>query len=360
MQKILFLALGLVCNVLMLFAQKEIKIADVQIINDGEGRLYCFNRADESPVDGQVRLIDGYRSQYIETEFKAGYASGTWKSYDNNVMISEGIYREGYRDGAYKEYYPDGKIKVQRSFVAGKIDGKAVTYYPDGKTETEKEYAKGVEHGIDRRYDRDGNITADSRYKDGRPEGKSIRRITSNAGDYTTEANHKDGLPDGEYTETFTDGSIKTKGRYAGGKKTGRWEYNRADGYKQPSELYDNTGDLVGRITWYTNGNMDEERQMKNGKNDGVTRKYFPDGKLKSEVNYKNGREDGPSARYITSNTGIFKETCHYTNGRRNGEYTEEYENGRLRAKGQYANGSKTGKWTYYNEDGSIKREETL
>lgn len=158
----------------------------------------------------------------------------------------------------------------------------------------------------------------------------------------------------------FADGAVKTKGRYTGGKKNGQWEYNRADGVRQPTELYDGTGDLIGRTTYYTNGNIEEERRMKDGKLDGVTRKYSLDGKLRSEINYKNGREDGISVVYVIGSMGNYKTTCHYTNGRRNGEYVEEYENGKPKAKGRYANGSKIGKWTYYNDDGTIDREETL
>ncbi len=360
MRKMFLLALSLICSASVSFAQKEIKIVDVQIINDGEGRLYCFYRENKSPVEGPVRLMDGYRSQYVETEFKAGYATGMWKSYDNNVLVSEGAYKEGYPDGTFKEYYSDKKLKSQKTFAAGKINGKAITYYPDGKIETEKEFKKGVENGIDRRYSESGKITSDDRYADGKQTGKSVRQITSNAGDYVLTANYKDGKLDGDYSEIFTDGMVKAKGRYVDGKKRGQWEYNRADGNKQPTEVYDNTGDMIKKTTYFTTGKVEIEREMKDGKNNGVTRRYDNEGNLRSEINYKNGREDGKSVIFYLSNEDNYKATSYYTNGKLNGDYSEEYENGKPKAKGTYTNGSKTGKWIYYNKDGSVKREETL
>lgn len=359
MKKIV-LAIGLAICSLTLWAQKEIKFMDVDIINDGEGRLYCFYKSDKSLVDGTVRLIDGYRSQYIETEFKAGYATGTWKSYDDKVLVTEGNYKDGYPNGTFKEYYGDKQLKSQKTFVDGKLDGKVINYYQNGKIYTETEFSKGVENGIDRRYDETGKITSDSKYINGKQTGKSVQQITSNIGDYELVSNYKDGLLDGDYAEIFTDGVVKAKGKYTGGKKTGQWEYNKANGNKQPTEVYDNTGDLIKKTTYYTNGKVEIEREMKDGKDNGVTRKYDNEGKLKSEINYKNGKEDGKYMMLYTSTMGNYKAIGNYTNGKLNGDYAEEYENGKPKAKGKYANGSKTGKWTYYKKDGSVEREETL
>jgi len=39
---------------------------------------------------------------------------------------------------------------------------------------------------------------------------------------------------------------------------------------------------------------------------------------------------------------------------------TERYENGEKKEEGNFKDGKKVGEWTYYNEDGSIKKKKTL
>ncbi len=360
MKKSIVMALSLLLCSLTVWAQKEIKIVDVDIINDGEGRLYCYYRSDKKPVDGPVRLMDGYRSEYVETEFKAGYATGTWKAYDNNVLVSEGTYKEGYRDGQFTDYYIDKEPKSRTTFVNGKVNGKVTTWHPNGKIATEKEFKNGVEDGSDIIYNEDGEVRSESHYANGKQTGKSVRQITGNRGDYTLTAYYKDGQYDGEYSEVYTDGIVKVKGAYTNGKKTGQWDNCKDDGTKTGTEVYDTTGDLIKKITYFNTGKVEIERAMKNGKSEGVTRKYDNEGKLKSEINYKNGREDGKSYVFYTSNQDDYSATSYYTNGKLNGDYSETYENGKPKVKGTYTNGSKSGKWTYYKNNGKVDREETF
>ncbi len=63
-----------------------------------------------------------------------------------------------------------------------------------------------------------------------------------------------------------------------------------------------------------------------------VLREYYSDGSLQSESEIKNGR--------------------------RNGRYREFFENGRLKVRGAYANNSPRGVWKYYTEEGKFDHKE--
>ena len=68
---------------------------------------------------------------------------------------------------------------------------------------------------------------------------------------------------------------------------------------------------------------------LQNGKKDGKWVWNYDNGQIKMKGNHKNGKKDGQWTEWSTT-----------------GE--KKYEN-------TYKNGSKDGKWTTYNEDGTIK-----
>jgi antitoxin component YwqK of YwqJK toxin-antitoxin module len=279
--------------------------------------------------------------------------------YENDVLLYDGTYRKRGAHGIFREYYRSGAIKSKKNYRRGKINGRMVTYYPDGEIESEQKFARGKVHGVERHYDVNGNIKEELRYRRGRLNG-TARRVIPNKPDgiVTVVAGYRNDRLDGDYIETYTDGTRKITGRYAGGKKAGLWEYRRPDGSDMRTEAYAEDGDLRIVATYYINGNPEKVSHLRNGRNDGVTYTYYLDGTLKSEINWRNGVEDGKAMVKYESNTGSFTAVGYYVKGKRDGEYREDYDNDAPRARGQYSNGEKTGKWTYYHSDGSIKDEE--
>jgi len=388
MKKCVMLIAGVLFCLSASFAQKDIKIAnvdvDVSMINDGEGRYYCFDNETKEPFDGKLRIIEGYQSQYVDAEFEKGYATGTWKSFSNNKLAMEADYKDGYPDGEVKKYHSNGKLASLSRYKLGKYDGKWFTYFNDGEIECEKEfkdgeldglyitfhsngkkdrekvYKAGKEDGIDRKYDEEGNLRIDDMYKDGKQVGKSIHHNYSNIGDYVCTAYYKDGVLDGDFSEIFEEGGIKSKGKYVDGRKHGRWDYEKSNGDKTLSEEYDK-GETIRKITYFTDGSVETDRQMKNGKNHGVVKKYEYEGGLKSEEHYNNGKEDGLQIKYMKSNVADYIVKSNYTNGKRNGAYSEEYKGGETKVKGTYVNDKKHGEWIYnemeLTDKGKLKKK---
>jgi antitoxin component YwqK of YwqJK toxin-antitoxin module len=358
MKKFILLSGLLLCFVAV-NAQKTIELSDISMINLGDGRLYATSYdKKKKPIDGKVRIITGYTTEYVNAEFDKGYATGKWEYYKYNVLQSVRHYSEGLLHGETVEYYNDGKtVKSHVVMKNGKPDGVIAEYSQDGKKTYEKQMKNGVEDGYERRYADDGTVVSETFYKDGKQEGKSFS-ITNKGGssEKQTVSNMKDGKQEGEYLVTYADGSVKTKGAYKNGRKEGLWESFKPDGkHDGPSEEYVDDK-VVKRIRYYTDNSPESETYYNaEGKKHGVERAWaFDGGHLTREQNYVNGVLKGKQMRRVSSNHGAYLEHSVYDEeSRKDGEYSEIWEEtGNIKAKGQYAKDKKAGKWLYGEPEG--------
>lgn len=282
--------------------EKVLQVNDVSVINYGDGRLLFRQQdTDKTPLQGEQRIIDGYRSEYILAGFKDGMFHGAYRQFRNEALIEEATYKEGRLEGVRKLYYPDGKtLQAEAVFADGKIDGVSKTYFRNGQVETEKEFKMGIEDGFDRRYDSEtGKLTLDTYYKDGKPDGRWTEHLSGNRGDFTRTSGYKDGLREGEYAEIRADGRPREKGAYKAGKKEGVWTTYRDGGQPEISVTY-KAGEKNGEeIRYYTDGKPEKSTYYLNGKRDGLCRDYyFDNGKVKSEFTYKAGKQEGLYKRF--------------------------------------------------------------
>lgn len=83
---------------------------------------------------------------------------------------------------------------------------------------------------------------------------------------------------------------------------------------------------------------------------------FFESGVKRLEINYEEGILHGQFTSYYPSgkNGVVIK----YENGLREGSSTGWYPNGSKLFEGMYEKGNPIGKWKFYNEDGSIFKEE--
>ncbi len=283
-------------------AQKEYNIEKVTVVNLGDGRLLFRDMETEKPLEGEHRIIDGYRSEYVLANFKDGLYNGDYKYYKRNKLVEQKTYKAGVGNGIFRDYHLDGEtVKSEREIKDGKINGIHKTYTQQGKLESEKGYSNGQEHGRELRYHyQTGELTTERNYVNGKQDGKQIEHISSNRADYLKISNYKMGVLEGDYSETLKDNNVvRTKGKYKNGKKEGKWINNRNDGKPEKEITYKN-GEQDGETRiYYTDGTIEEVAMYVNGKREGVTKKYdFRSTKLKSEINYKNNKKEGPYKLY--------------------------------------------------------------
>jgi antitoxin component YwqK of YwqJK toxin-antitoxin module len=246
-----FTIILLLCLTALSIQAQELKISDIEMMNLGDGRLFARKAAldekDQKPINGRVRIITGYTTEYIDAGFDNGYADGKWEYYSRNKLSEVMNYSKGLLNGEKIIYYEDGKIKEQSMMKDGKVQ-KRTTYFTDGKVERERNFDEdGKEHSTDKRYDwKTGKLKAELNYIHGKQVGKQVRYMTSNVGDYTETSYYNEaGLKDGDYSEIFIqDNNVKAKGQYINDKKNGKWIYGYEHGVLYKEETYDN-GQLV-------------------------------------------------------------------------------------------------------------------
>ena len=328
--KLLFASIFTCLTAFGVLAQTDFSVEQITVINLGDGRLLFRTLDKEKPVEGEHRIIDGRKSEYIQAQFVKGMYDGKYESYKYNKLVEKGGYKEGLRNGSWIEYYSDGAIKSEKTFSNGKLDGMLKTYFTDGKTESKKEYKNGVEHGIEQRWHWEtGKMTVDANYADGKPDGKQTRHIYSNTGDYVEVSNFAKGVQTGEFSQTWTNGQSRVQGKYKDGQKDGVWLEFRKNGKPEKSTTYKN-GERSGEYkTFFTDGSVEKIENYLDGQREGLCKEFFYDsGKLKNEFNYANNVKQG--------------------------KYKIYYEDGTLREEGRCDDGKEMYRKEYY-KNGKVK-----
>ena len=242
-------------------------------------------------------LIDIEDYKKISRIYKIYEKKGKGKEYllSTNILIFEGEYLNGRRNGKGKEYYTNGKLKFEGKYINGKKwDGKG--------------------------YNLNGNM--EFIIKDG--IGKNIKEYSYYDDILEFEGEYLNGRRNGKGKEYYKDGKLLFEGEYLNGKK---WDGN---GYN-------------------INGNM--EFIIKNGK--GYIKEYDYKGRLEYEGEYINGERNGIGKEYDSDDDKLEYEG-NFFNGKRNGKGKEYYKNGKLLFEGEYLNGKK---WNGngYNVNGKIE-----
>ena len=97
-------------------------------------------------------LLDGESRQYYEegdiksiSPFKNNVADGVFISYYQNGNIKEKhIYKNGNKEGEGIFYYENGKLEEKYFMKNGKLDGEAINYFEDGKIRNKSIFKDGV------------------------------------------------------------------------------------------------------------------------------------------------------------------------------------------------------------------------
>ena len=68
-----------------------------------------------------------YANNKLEGEAQSFYANGKKKS--------SGTFKNDYRDGKWLWYHPDGELKLEETYISGKVLGDIKGFFPDGSVE---------------------------------------------------------------------------------------------------------------------------------------------------------------------------------------------------------------------------------
>lgn len=204
----------------------------------------------------------------------------------------------------------------------------------------------------------DGQTYAHNKDEAKTPVKGKVRIITGVTTEYINAQFNDEGLAIGKW-EYYKNNELRSYISYQNGYMNGEWiKYYDPETPKEIKVYQDNR--LCQTKTYYTNGNLESERNFSNGKEHGSYKRYTLEGNLKMDENYENGKKVGKQIVYYTSNLSDYIETSNYSSlGKLDGEFSQVYtETKATKVKGQYTKGQKTGVWKYYSLSGKPIKEE--
>ena len=254
---------------------------------------------------------------------KYGILDRTSKEYHSDGTVSETSHSYGFKHGVETVYHSNGKIKLQRPYVYGKITGVEKEYNDSGQLIRKTTLVEGVKHGIkeslgvktpyvngikngvEKQYSR-SMVVRETPFVNGQKEGME-RRWNEASGKIKEETLYVNGKPEGIVKRYHKSGKIMEEISYKNGKKHGLEKRYFESGRVKKETVYEN-GKIVSDevITYYESGNVRFVQYYKDYKRHGKFKSYAEDGSLLSEEDHDVGRQTSGTRYYTSGKVGKF------------------------------------------------------
>ena len=215
--------------------------------------------------------------------------------FSNDILIFEGEYLNGKRNGKGKEYNNDGIIIFEGDYLNGVRNGKGKEYDDNGYLIFEGEYLKGRKWN-GKGYDIHNNIINEIKDGKGYIKNYSIKDIH-----LEFEGEYLNGEINGKGKEYDNLGNIIYEGEYLNGKRWNGTIYNKKD-YKK--YIIQNGKGFINEYN--REEKLSYESNYLNGEKNGQVKIYY-NNILKFEGEYKNGRKNGMGKEYNLFNKLVFE-----------------------------------------------------
>lgn len=267
-------------------------------------------------------------------------AAGEWRYFDEQgkLLRSEMYSDNGALSGFQKTYAAGKYVATEAHYTAGLRDSSWFEFNANGDT---------LVHG---HYGDDKRQGEWSYYHAQEPVVRNIPHVGLLGGTrYTIEVtkrpplldkkeHYRDGLLDGRVEHYSVYGTVETYESYKAGKKDGEW-YGLDDSKKQFCYRTYAGDSLVARITL---GAKPIEEQLRGGLRNGLYREYYSYSptysRIKTEGHFTDGIRDGKFSEYNTDGKKWIE--YNYRNGVLNGERIEYDHAGFMTVKSYYKNGA--------------------
>lgn len=376
-------------------------------LRQGKWLVMLDSLFQETKDSSQARLYrqiayKNNKPQGITTEY---YPSGL--PYWRGKIVSE---KPLQYDSTVEHYYPNGQVQYRYSYKNNQVHGKAYEYYEFGELKTVSNYVDGKLDGPYQQFHINGNQILNTTYRYGQIDGayteyhsngivrisglldddkkqgdwqiwndqgtllKTERYVNDQLQPTSAQAaipqneNRRNGIGTrlGTFTYMFDEHWDFTQNpveahyyrimTYKDNKPVGTVTDYYVSGQKQwEGKLLSDIPDVIhGKsTTYYESGKIQKVEKYKKGKRHGKRTYYYEDGSIEEVDQYKNGELNGWSTLYYDN--GVIKQKVNHVNGKQDGLVTLNYKNGQPKTIGHMDMGVKNGKWTWYNEDGTVK-----
>ena len=256
--------------------------------------------------------------------------------------------KNGLLDGESREYYEEGDIKSISPFKNNIPDGIFISYYQNGNIKEKHTYKNGNEEGEGLFYYENAKLEEKYFMKNGKLDGEAT--VYFEDGKIRNKSIFKDGIKLEE--ETYKDDEIR-KNTFKNGEIVQQDIYSKNKKLKAKKFFLENGKTKI--ISYYENGNKQEEVFVINELFDGEALVYYPSGKLKEKDFFKKGKREGETIIYYEN--GNIKQKSTFKNGKREGDLFIYFPSGKLRQTEKFISGKIEGEVIEYYESGIIKEK---
>ncbi len=279
--------------------------------------------------------------------------TGEWRYYFNTGELDEiQRYTTPDADFTYQSFYPNGNLKGEGSYTAGKRTGKLVAYSAAGAKRYEGTYQNGEKHGRFLVYYPDQTLKSEVNYVNGQQDGPS--RTYHPDGKLAEEGSHRAGKEHGPYAAYHKNGKPSAKGNMLAGQFDGEWQWFHDNGKVAKTATFRGGKQEGPCKQYFADGTLSQEYNLVNGETDGLVRVYDTDGKLHFEQEHKAGQIR--KYRYFDKGGKVLAEES-----ARGGKlrWVARYPSGTVRQEGDMVNGKLEGKVRQFHEAGYLEGEST-
>ena len=128
-------------NILLIVKSKYIRKKIFSFLTERKKlTISIYNKELQNNVD---ITIEDYK--YASKRYKLIENDGKGKEFklNTNILIFEGEYTNGIRNGNGKEYFDNGVVKFEGEYLNGTKNGKGKEYYDNGKIKFDGKYSEG-------------------------------------------------------------------------------------------------------------------------------------------------------------------------------------------------------------------------
>jgi antitoxin component YwqK of YwqJK toxin-antitoxin module len=265
-----------------------------------------------------------------EVHYQRDLLHGTYKEYKTSILIYQGDYTYGARDGLHTSYRDDGTLQQTATYESDVLDGAWAQYHTNGNTQLRGNYDRGLKTGTWVEYWVNGGLRESTDYLADYRDGVYERWDEQSR--RTLRENYRGGIRDG-LSETFTAGVLSSSTVYSDGAEVG------------PRKEYYPNGQLA------SNTPLDEF-----GRLEGLVTRYFADGQVSLKSNFRAGLQHGSGETFYQD--GPRASLTNSSAGRLNGSFRTWNSRGQLSQSGSYSDGAKCGTWGIYNIVGDLINEQ--
>lgn len=264
-------------------------------------------RLEATVIGGTADLSPGVQEDWVFDSI-----SRVWD--EQGHLIAEIPYNKGFLNGKSVYYYPSGQIEKEVDFEKNKLEGLLVEYWPTGVLKSQTECKRGVKEGKSRGYFEDGKIAWVEDYLDDRlrtgsyytPQGEVVGGIENGGGMQAlfengalTLTEFRIGRAEGVVQKFTPSGELYRAFSTKNGKKQGEEvEYFLSSELETPQNkltpkmsIYWNENMIHGCAkTWYTNGQLQSQREYSRNQRSGPSLAWYRDGSLMIYEEYEEDR----------------------------------------------------------------------